>query len=70
MLAGGYPRFEEHRGEHRRLLEQFGVLRSDVAAGHADASQALATLVRVLTEQHMVFADQDFGRFMNRAEEA
>lgn len=67
MLASGYPEFDEHRNEHRRLLDHLGSVRTSLSEGHTQASDSLASLIRILTEQHIVFSDKRLAAFLNEA---
>src|SRR5689334_13506899 len=55
MLASGYSGFEQHRIEHRRLLEQLQAVYQSLAIGRAMVHEGTVTFLKTLTEQHIFF---------------
>src|ERR1051325_9139046 len=64
MLASGYPGFEEHRNEHRRLVEQLQLVKAALAAGNLTAYDRTVEFIRTLTDQHVFFSDKPLARHL------
>lgn len=65
MLATGYPKFDEHRAEHQRLLDQLGLVRG---ALHSDGAggELLVTIMAGWTIPHIRGADQELAGYLAR----
>lgn len=64
MLARGYAAFEEHRSEHRRLLEQLQLVKRSLPAGHVMARETVAAFIQTLTAHHIVLSDKPLAKFL------
>jgi hemerythrin-like metal-binding protein len=64
MRSSGFPAFEVHADEHRKLLVQISELRNDLASGVVRTCPTLVLFMRVWTEQHITGMDNGFLHFL------
>ena len=66
MLATGYEGYARHHSEHQRLMAQLFSLAEGYASGAIDdASDALVRFVGSWSDDHILFADSHFARFLH-----
>jgi hemerythrin len=66
MRSHGFPWWEPHIDEHRKLIAQMTELRDALGSGGVKLCDALALFVRMWAEQHIKGQDASFAQFLHQ----
>ena len=65
MRSCGFPWWEPHIDEHRKLIGQMRELRDALGSGGVNLCDALALFVRMWAEQHIKGPDASLAKFLH-----
>jgi hemerythrin len=69
LMAGcNYPSLEEHKAEHVRLLQEFDLVRADIASGQLALNSRVMNFLQGWLTHHIVSCDCSYAPFVKCAD--